>query len=136
MARVFQTKRTLLQSLEEFPRAWLLLMEHIEGSALNKNSEVSLAALKAFQDVLSPTKQSGPSEDSSSDDFVWNVAWKTWVSVGIAATKPVQGQILHLPSQAFLTALVLIFPGLFSHIKSRYLIHLNVPPIKYYNKFF
>lgn len=40
VARVFQTKRALLQSLEEFSRAWILLLEHVENSALSKNSEV------------------------------------------------------------------------------------------------
>ena len=37
---MFQTKRALLQSLEEFSRAWILLLEHVENSALSKNSEV------------------------------------------------------------------------------------------------
>ena len=40
VARVFQTKRVMLQSLEEFSRAWILLVEHIEIAALSKNSEV------------------------------------------------------------------------------------------------
>jgi hypothetical protein len=41
VARVFQTKRPMLQSLDEFSRAWILLLEHIENSALSKNSEVN-----------------------------------------------------------------------------------------------
>jgi hypothetical protein len=41
VARVFQTKRPMLQSLDEFSRAWILLLEHIENSALSKNSEVT-----------------------------------------------------------------------------------------------
>lgn len=49
VARIFNTKCALLLSLGDFPRAWSLLLEFIEHSALNKNNEVSLAALKAFQ---------------------------------------------------------------------------------------
>lgn len=49
VARVFNTKRALLLSLGDFPRAWSLLLEFIEHAALNRNDEVSLAALKAFQ---------------------------------------------------------------------------------------
>lgn len=36
----------------EFLRAWILLLEHIESAALCANTEVSLASLKSFQDVL------------------------------------------------------------------------------------
>jgi hypothetical protein len=40
VARVFNTKRQLLQTLGDFPRAWSLLLEFIENSALSKNNEV------------------------------------------------------------------------------------------------
>lgn len=52
VSRVFNTKRVLLQSLGDYPRAWALLLEFIEHSALSKSNEVSLAALKSFQEVL------------------------------------------------------------------------------------
>jgi len=42
VARVFNTKRQLLQTLGDFPRAWSLLLEFIENSALSKNNEVLL----------------------------------------------------------------------------------------------
>lgn len=42
VARVFNTKRQLLQLLGDFPRAWSLLLEFIENSALSKNNEVCL----------------------------------------------------------------------------------------------
>nr|CAH0104416.1 unnamed protein product [Daphnia galeata] len=124
VARVFQTKRPMLQSLDEFSRAWILLLEHIENSALSKNSEVSLASLKAFQDVLSTTTKCSSSESNGSgshDDFVWNVAWKAWLQIGTLATSPQKEErVTYIPSQPFLTALVLIFPGLFQYIKSRF----------------
>jgi hypothetical protein len=42
VARVFNTKRQLLQSLGDFLRAWTLLLEFVENSALSKNNEVSM----------------------------------------------------------------------------------------------
>jgi hypothetical protein len=38
--------------LGDFPRAWSLLLEYIETGALCRNTEVSLAALKSFQEIL------------------------------------------------------------------------------------
>lgn len=52
VARVFNTKRALLQQLGDFARAWSLLLEFIENAALSKSNEVSLAALKSFQEIL------------------------------------------------------------------------------------
>ncbi|CAG5125832.1 unnamed protein product, partial [Candidula unifasciata] len=52
VARTFNAKRKMLQGLGDFPRAWSLLLDHIELSALCRNAEVSLAALKSFQEIL------------------------------------------------------------------------------------
>lgn len=52
VSRVFNTKRQMLQMLGDFPRAWSLLLEFIENAALSKSNEVSLAALKSFQDII------------------------------------------------------------------------------------
>lgn len=52
VSRVFNTKRHLLQTLGDFIRAWSLLLEFIENAALSKSNEVSLAALKSFQEIL------------------------------------------------------------------------------------
>ncbi len=40
----------------DFPRAWALLLEFIEAAALCRNAEVSLAALKSFQEILQINK--------------------------------------------------------------------------------
>ena len=45
--------------LGDFPRAWALLLEFIESSALCRNAEVSLAALKSFQEILQINKDKG-----------------------------------------------------------------------------
>ncbi|XP_071961451.1 protein MON2 homolog isoform X3 [Antedon mediterranea] len=52
VARVFNTWRQQLILLGDFPRAWALLLEHIESSALSTSNEVSLNALKSFQEIL------------------------------------------------------------------------------------
>ncbi|XP_035258149.1 protein MON2 homolog isoform X1 [Anguilla anguilla] len=52
VARIFNTRRYLLQSLGDFFKAWEVLLDHIQSAALSKNNEVSLAALKSFQEIL------------------------------------------------------------------------------------
>lgn len=58
VARTFNSKRMILQTIGDFPRAWSLLLEHIEYSALCPNAEVSLAALKSFQEIIQINKDS------------------------------------------------------------------------------
>ena len=48
VARVFVTKRSLLHSLGDFPKAWRLLLEHVEKLALSPTQEVSIARLNAL----------------------------------------------------------------------------------------
>ena len=45
VARVFVTKRSLLHSLGDFPKAWRLLLEHVEKLALSPTQEVCIAKL-------------------------------------------------------------------------------------------
>lgn len=52
VARIFNTRRYLLQQLGDFFKAWEILLDHIQSAALSKNNEVSLAALKSFQEIL------------------------------------------------------------------------------------
>lgn len=138
VSRVFNTKRTLLQMLGDFPRAWALLLEFIENSALSKSNEVSLAALKSFQEILYNRPTSTPedaaklgkdAEKTANEEIdIWNVAWRVWLTIGAESTKPPSlgdgpdkgGDELYIPSQAFLTALVQIFPALFQHIRTRF----------------
>ncbi|XP_065424293.1 protein MON2 homolog isoform X2 [Chrysemys picta bellii] len=61
VARIFNTRRYLLQPLGDFSNAWDVLLDHIQSAALSKNNEVSLAALKSFQEILqivSPVRDS------------------------------------------------------------------------------
>lgn len=183
VARVFNTWRHALMPLGDFPRAWALLLQHIESSALSPSKEVSLNALKSFQEVLqlkppkklnlvkqaSTTSSSSEKQEDSAltvgdliipaeeainrnddlitsqdkdpaertsvsdpadvdaeettrfdSDALWSNAWRVWYSIGIASTKPPQERTANLPTQAFLTALVKIFPLLFKHIRLRF----------------
>ncbi|XP_024911819.1 protein MON2 homolog isoform X5 [Cynoglossus semilaevis] len=61
VARIFNTRRYLLQQLGDFFEAWEVQLNHIQSAALSKNNEVSLAALKSFQEILqivTPVKDS------------------------------------------------------------------------------
>nr|XP_034192055.1 protein MON2 homolog isoform X1 [Osmia lignaria] len=124
VGRVFNTKRQLLQMLGDFPRAWSLLLEFIENSALSKNNEVSLAALKSFQEILYLQKGSDNNEvvQSNDSEALWIVAWRVWLNIGMESTTPPQeGETEpYVPSQAFLTALVHIFPAVFQHIRNKF----------------
>ncbi|XP_053377564.1 protein MON2 homolog isoform X3 [Mercenaria mercenaria] len=62
VARTFTAQRKILQGFyKDFPHAWALLLDHIEGAALCQNAEISIAAIKSFQEMLLITK-----EDTSS----------------------------------------------------------------------
>ncbi|KAI1883388.1 hypothetical protein AGOR_G00230920 [Albula goreensis] len=64
VARIFNTRRYLLQSLGDFFKAWEVLLDHIQSAALSKNNEVSLAALKSFQEILQITTPARDAEKS------------------------------------------------------------------------
>lgn len=83
---------------------------------------------------LFPQNRSGeagttPILDAASDlaDIsLWTAAWKVWVNIGTNATIPPEkpeargsGKV-YVPSQSFLTALLLTFPPLFQHTKGRF----------------
>lgn len=141
VARVFNTKRALLQRLGDFARAWSLLLEFIENAALSKSNEVSLAALKSFQEILynkplpavttstndAAGNKSSAAAAATDETDMWNVAWRVWLNIGTESTKappagsqPEKPDDIYIPSQAFLTALVQIFPALFQHIRTRF----------------
>ncbi|KAJ8683120.1 hypothetical protein QAD02_018912 [Eretmocerus hayati] len=124
VARVFNTKRQLLQLLGDFPKAWSLLLEFIENSALSKNNEVSLAALKSFQEILYLPKNADNNDPTLSDDSgaLWMKAWRVWLKIGTESTTPPKETDTepYIPSQAFLTALVQIFPAVFQHVKNQF----------------
>ena len=89
---------------------------------------MSLAALKAFQDILNVGRSVDVSGDGFSDEetgAAWSAAWKIWHHIGVEVTTPPSTinqeshTELYIPSQPFLTALMQIFPSLFLCIKKR-----------------
>lgn len=126
VARVFNTKRQLLQTLGDFHRSWNLLLEFIENAALSKNNEVSFAALKSFQEILFLNKSQNPDNkpELEEDKAIWNEVWRVWLKIGTEITYTPSdsdtGDDFYLPSQAFLTALIQIFPGVFHRLKDSF----------------
>ena len=49
VARVFVTKRSLLHTLGDFPKAWRLLLEHIEKLSLSATQEVRVKSSSTFK---------------------------------------------------------------------------------------
>lgn len=122
VAKVFNTKRQLLQALGDFPRAWSILLEFIENAALSRNSEVSFAALKSFQEILHGNKaQSATDNKAATNENIWSTAWKVWLTIGTEIYVPVNEKEIiddvYFPNQGYLTALVQIFPNIFQYIK-------------------
>ncbi|XP_017060451.1 protein MON2 homolog isoform X1 [Drosophila ficusphila] len=140
VCRVFNTKRELLQMLGDFERAWSLILEFIQNAALSKNGEVSLAALKSLQEIMyhNTTERAeralkDPQSAQEQDDEIWTIAWNIWLSIGMESTKMSTTKLqqqnsngadsqddFYIPSQAFLTALIQIFPAIFQHIQVKF----------------
>ena len=160
VARVFNNRRQILAGLDEFPRAWALLLEFIESAALSKSAEVALAALKSFQDIVQDSTESQDSASASpaenardkkgakgaarlkvkpkfcaaadEDLNLWTNAWRVWYNIGttsmseshvVRTRRDSSGKIASArtyPAQAFLAALVQIFPSLFMRIYGRF----------------
>ena len=87
----------------DYSKAWVLLLEYVEKMALSNTSEVSLAALKALQEMIvasSPDSKMSSSDSRSSlseakstaadakdqkselRDINWTLCWKAWLNIG------------------------------------------------------
>ena len=77
-------------------------------------------------DVSEREEQEIAESDSDLDDLaLWANAWRVWLSIGTTATIPpdmtnTNIKDVYIPSQAFLSALIQIFPPLYAHIKTRF----------------
>lgn len=146
VSRIFHMKKDLLVTIEDFFKAWILLFDYIKISALSKNSEVSLSALKCFQDLLTSSKLNNFPNKQNEIESLWEAAWNVWyvnpfqvvrsfnfnvfrVEIGLKTTE-INEEIIneeanktietYIPSQAFLSSLIQMFPYLFIHIKSKF----------------
>ncbi len=52
IAKIFAIKRANLLEIADFPKAWFFFLQFIKNAATSTNEEVSLAALKSFQEAL------------------------------------------------------------------------------------
>jgi len=112
IARIFSSKRSSLLSLPSFPRAWTLLLNFIAGGATSANDEVSFAALKSFQEALTP-----PFSNSMMTPELWRSTWNVYLDIGAkAVTSAVEGS--RGPTQAYLTAYAHLFVALFPALQS------------------
>jgi len=51
------TRQSIFRSMGDYSKAWVLLLEYVEKMALSTTSEVSLAALKALQEMIMASSQ-------------------------------------------------------------------------------
>ena len=89
-----------VSSTGDFPRAWSLLLDHIELSALCRNAEVSLAALKSFQEILQisravPSGAANKAGDGTEDD---STQWPA--APGVITVEPPAGEVINRTGEA------------------------------------
>lgn len=113
--------------LDDFPKVWNVLLTNIEKSALAKNPEIALAALKSFNDLVNiPANATSPKKISTPrDQQLWQQAWHVWLNIGNGCSRCPPERIIiidrydsNIPSQNFLTFFIDIFPNLINHIWS------------------
>ncbi|XP_049881621.1 protein MON2 homolog isoform X2 [Pectinophora gossypiella] len=124
VSRVFHSRFQLLTTVGDFGRSWAALLEYITDFALRRSHEVSVAALKSFQEVVSAAGRAAEgSENGVLQRRIWASAWTAWTNIASALSndmpapedgKPVE---VYAPSLNFLTTLVQIFPLIFQHIR-------------------
>jgi hypothetical protein len=132
VTRTVQVKKDFLAKLDDFPNVWNVLLTNIEKSALAKNPEIALAALKSFNDLVNiPSNSSSPKKLlTPQDQRLWQEAWQVWLNIGNGSSRCPPERIIiidrydsNIPSQNFLTFFIDIFPNLINHIWSSDFIH-------------
>ncbi|VDK63054.1 unnamed protein product [Onchocerca ochengi] len=116
VVKIFNAQRALLLTLDDFPAVWATLLHYIEYLVASDNSEMTLAALKSFQELLlgkAPSQgyEMGKKEklancvygSSVSDEppvlpeHLWIASWKSWMVMSrtLVLNKPFK---INLPS--------------------------------------
>lgn len=122
VSRVFHSRFQLLTTVGDFNRSWTALLDYITDFALRRSHEVSVGALKSFQEVVSAAGRATDVQPGLMKR-VWAAAWAAWTNIASAEPaqpppaedgKPVE---VYAPSLNFLTTLVQIFPLIFQHIR-------------------
>ncbi|XP_072945824.1 protein MON2 homolog [Epargyreus clarus] len=122
VSRVFHSRFQLLTTVGDFNRSWTALLDYITDFALRRSHEVSVAALKSFQEVVSAAGRA-ELDGGVLQKRIWAAAWAAWTNIASAVGeeapasedgKPVE---VYSPSLNFLTTLVQIFPLIFQNIR-------------------
>ncbi|XP_026318192.1 protein MON2 homolog isoform X2 [Hyposmocoma kahamanoa] len=124
VSRVFHSRFQLLTTVGDFSRSWAALLDYITDFALRRSHEVSVAALKSFQEVVSAAGRAAEAtEGGVLQRRVWASAWTAWTNIASALSEPQplpedgKAVEMYAPSLNFLTTLVQIFPLIFQHIR-------------------
>ncbi|KAK6109530.1 Guanine nucleotide exchange factor in Golgi transport N-terminal family protein [Brugia pahangi] len=107
IVKIFSAQRAVLLSLDDFPTMWATLLHYIEYLAASDNSEMTLAALKSFQELLgkmsqgceigkrekfvnSPLGNCVGDESPVLPEHLWIACWKSWMvmSRSLVLAKP------------------------------------------------
>jgi hypothetical protein len=98
VVKIFNAQRNILLTLDNFGSCWKNLLSYIEYVAGTDNSEMSLAALKNFQELLFGRGQSvadGKRKSNERDEVIlplpdklWIVSWSAWIRVARAVVSP------------------------------------------------
>ncbi|KAI6230234.1 Protein MON2-like protein [Aphelenchoides fujianensis] len=103
VVKIFNAQRNTLLGLENFASCWKYLLAYIEYVAGTDNTEMSLAALKNFQELLfgraqavqSATKGGSRSNVGAQEEAalplpekLWIVSWSAWIRVARAVVSP------------------------------------------------
>ncbi|CAG9109023.1 unnamed protein product [Plutella xylostella] len=91
VCRVFHSRFPLLASLQNFPRLWRSLLRLVADAARTRSHEVSLAALKSFQEIVSAAGR-WETEDTELRAQVWALAWEAYTDIAAPAAQE-QGRV-------------------------------------------
>uniref|UniRef100_A0A1B0CMD8 Protein MON2 homolog n=1 Tax=Lutzomyia longipalpis TaxID=7200 RepID=A0A1B0CMD8_LUTLO len=118
-------------SSEKVDTSGNILIHHSRNTAQKQWAETQVLTLSGVSRVFNTKRQllqqlgdfDHGSDESSVD--MWNVAWRVWLNIGCESgtfhmNTNDKSDETYFPSQAFLTALVQIFPALFQHIRPNF----------------
>ncbi|KJH42631.1 hypothetical protein DICVIV_11380 [Dictyocaulus viviparus] len=152
-SKIFIAQRKALLALDfidDFGSAWEALLTYLEWAACYPNAELSLAAIKNFQEVLLGrvssqtldinTRERASSAENYAEDVIpylplqqWIESWNAWqrisrglARIGVGATSETLSSKPYVPGPSHLTTLINIFPQLFNHVAH----HINSDELK------
>jgi len=77
----------MLMTLDDFQRAWLLLLEFFEDFAQNHGQEVAMASFRGVEELLQHPKKDVSEETLVGMVDLWRSTWLSWEKVGMSIVK-------------------------------------------------